>query len=133
MSAAAGGVWPHRSALLFVSVDARGRAAHPTSYPLTDTARWQLLLHLALLGSCPLVLPSSLAQTDSLSTYARLEGLVVWLAPDSLVDAVRTVAGLATGPPARTAAALARLLLSPVLRAHLRRLPPLDDRQLPLL
>lgn len=127
MRAAACAVWPYRSALLLVSVDSHGRAALPVSFPRTEPARWQLLLHLALLGSCPLVMPCSLAQTDSLSTYARLEGLSVWLAPASLVDAVRTVAALATGPPARTAAALARLLLSPGLRTHLRRLPPLDE------
>lgn len=133
MRAAACGVWPHRSALLAVSVDSHGRAAHPLCLPRTDPARWELLLHVALLGACPLVLPDSLARTDCLSTLALAEGLTVWLAPTSLVHAVRTVAGLTTGPPARTAAALARLPLSPLLSAHLRRLPPLDDRQLPLL
>jgi hypothetical protein len=126
-------VWPHRSAYLAVSVDWQGRAAHPLSFSRTAQARWELLLHLSLLGACPLVLPGAMAQTDSLSNLAQLEGLTVWLAPTSLVHAVRTVAGLTTGPPARTAAALARLPLSPILSAHLRRLPPLDDRQLPLL
>jgi hypothetical protein len=119
--------------LLAVSLDSHGRAAHPLSFQRTDQDRSQLLLHLALLGACPLVLPSSLAQTDSLSNLALAEGLTVWLAPTSLVHALRTVTALATGPPARTAAALARLLLSPLLSAHLRRLPPLDDRQLQLL
>jgi len=49
-----------------------------------------------------------------------------------ILEAVHVVAHLATGPPARTAAALARLPLAPALRAHLQRLTPPPTQQMPL-
>lgn len=56
-----------------------------------------------------------------------------WLVPAPILEAVHIVAHLVARPPARTAAALARLPLAPALRVHLRRLTaPPPDHQLPL-
>ena len=78
---------------------------------------------------CELVLPDWLARSDPLSRFAVKRGGAVWLVPPRILEAVHIVAHLVTGPPARTAAALARLPLAPALRMHLRRLA---QHQLPL-
>ena len=81
---------------------------------------------------CELVLPDWLAGATDLAHFALERGGAVWLVPVPILEAVHVVAHLATGPPARTAAALTRLPLAPALRAHLRRLTPPPTQQMPL-
>jgi len=130
------GLWLYRKKLVAVVVDDDGRASPPLAADLTDDARWGLLEHLdAVHGlDCELVLPEELIKVDRIGRLACDRGVETWVAPQRLIDAIRAAAGLATGPPSRTAAMIARLLLVPALRGHLRRLvPPADHRQLPLL
>lgn len=130
------GLWPARRVLVAVVVDDDGRAAPPLRVERSDPARWALLEYLdAVHGTdCGLVVPEGLPAIDPVGRLAQEHGLLVWSAPQRLLDAIRAVAGLATGPPRRTAAMLARLPLVPALRDQLRRLGPANDRrQLPLL
>lgn len=138
MTGFACGVWPARRrgrGLVAVVVDGDGRAQPPLSVGRGDEDAWALLAWLdASVGlDCELVVPDWLAKSLPLARFALERGGVVWLVPAPLLEAVRVVAHLATGPPARTAAALARLPLAPALRAHLQRLTPPSRRQLSLL
>ena len=130
------GVWPARSGrgLITVVVDEDGRARRPATVDRSADAAWALLAWLdETVGlDCDLVLPDWLGTSCEIARLALDRGAVVWLVPVPILEAVRLVASLATGPPARTAAALARLPFAPVLRAHLRRLPPEPKHQLPL-
>jgi hypothetical protein len=130
------GVWPARRArgLIAVVVDEQGTAQTPLPFGRGTEAAWALLSWLdASVGlDCELVLPDWLAKSD-IAHFALERGGAVWLVPAPILQAVHVVAHLATGPPARTAAALARLPLAPALRAHLRRLTPPPTQQLPLL
>jgi hypothetical protein len=125
-----------RRRLVAVVVDDEGRAAPALVAVNTDDALWGLLEHLdAVHGlDCELVLPEDLLKLESLSRFARERGQSLWVAPQRLVDAIRDAAGFGTGPPARIAAMVARLLLVPGFRGHLRRPQQhADRRQLPLL
>jgi hypothetical protein len=82
---------------------------------------------------CELVVPDWLARSEEFPRFAFERGRAIWLVRAAILAAVHVVANLPTGPPARTAAALARLPLAPALRAHLRRLTPPSRQQLPLL
>ena len=115
------GLWPARHGLVAVVADDDGRGGTAIGVALNDDARWGLLVHLeATQGlDCELVLPEDLLR-DSIAHLAVERGLPAYLAPRTLVEAIRTVAGLTTGPPRRTALMLARLPLSPALRAFLR-------------
>ena len=133
---ATGGLWLARRRLIAVVVGESGRASPPTTAELQDDARWGLLEQLdAVHGlDVQLVLPETLAQQDSIGRLAVERGLDVWVAPGRLVEALRTVAALATGPPARTAAMIARLALHAAWRGHLRPMTAASDhRQLRLL
>jgi hypothetical protein len=90
-------------------------------------------LHALIALDCDLVLPDWLARDEGFSRLALVHGTLIWVVPSALIDAVRTVGRLAKAPPARTAAALARLPLAPPLRSYLRRVVPPDLRQLSLL
>lgn len=130
------GVWPARRArgLVAVVVDEDGHAQPPLAFERSPEAAWALLARLdASVGDCELVLPDWLAKSDDIGRFALARGGAVWLVPSPILEAVRVVAHLATGPPARTAAALGRLPLASALRAHLRRLTPPSTQQLPLL
>lgn len=130
------GLWSARRRLLAVVVDDEGRASPAVAAALDDDARWGLLERLdAVHGlDCELVVPDDLARVDSIARLALARGIAVLVAPQRLVEGIRVVAALATGPPARTAAMIARLALVPVWRGHLRRLEgQIDRRQLPLL
>jgi len=118
-----------------VVVDEDGRAQPALVVGRGAEDAWALLAWLdASVGlDCELVVPDWLAKSDELARFALERGGAVWLVPVPILEAVHVVANLATGPPARTAAALARLPLAPALRAHLRRLTPPSRRQLPLL
>lgn len=109
-----------------VVVDEDGNAQAPLAFGRGIDAAWALLAYIdASVGlDCELVLPDWLAKSDDLARFAVERGGAVWLVPVPILEAVHIVAHLATGPPARTAAALARLPLAPALRAHLRRLAP---------
>lgn len=128
------GLWVARSALWAAVVDDRGVLLEQLAITRDDDARWTLLAHLdAHHGlDCALVLTDEHAQLDELADLALERKMDVWLAPWRTVDAVRVVAALATGPPRRTAATLARMMVQPLFRAQLRRLWR-DPRQLSML
>lgn len=131
------GVWPARRGrgLIAVVVNEEGVAQAPLPFGRGPEAAWALLSWLdASVGlDCELVLPDWLARSEDLAHFALERGGAVWLVPATILEAVHVVAHLATGPPARTAAALARLPLAPALRAHLRRLTPPATQQMLLL
>lgn len=131
---AACGLWVARSALWAAVVDDRGVLLEQLAITRDDDARWGLLSHLdAHHGlDCALVLTDEHARIDELANLALERRMDVWLAPWRTVDAVRVVTALATGPPKRTAAALARMTVQPLFRAQLRRLWR-DPRQLSML
>jgi len=130
------GVWPARRGrgLVAVVVDEEGSAQAPLPFARGPEAAWALLSWLdASVGlDCELVLPDWLAKSEDIAHLALERGGAVWLVPVPILEAVHVVARLSTGPPARTAAALARLPLAPALRAHLRRLTPPPTQQMPL-
>lgn len=129
------GLWPARTGLVAVVVDEDGRPELPRFLSRTDEAYSALFhhLHATIALDCELVLPDWLARHEDFTRLALAHGMLLWIVPSSLVDAVRIVGRLARGPPARTAAALARLPLAPPLRVYLRRVCPADRRQLSLL
>lgn len=129
------GVWRARRGLVAVVVDDDGRIIWSGVAGLDDDARWLLLSRLdAEIGlDYELVLPDWLARSDNIAPLALDRGVALWVVPQSLVESVRIIGRLGAGPPARTAAALARLPLAHALRGHLRRFAPADHRQLPLL
>ena len=130
------GVWPTRRAqgLVAVVVDEDGRAQPPLTFARGPDDAWALLAYLdASVGlDCELVLPDWLARSVDIARFAVERGSAVWLVPPPILESVHVVAHLVTGPPARTAATLARLPLAPALRAHLRRLAPPLKHQLTL-
>lgn len=130
------GIWLARRGrgLIAVVVDEGGQAQPPLSFGRSPDDVWALLAHLDVMVGCDcvLVLPDWLAQADDIARLAAERGADVWLVPPAILEAVHVVAHLATGPPARTAAALARLPLAPLFRAQLRRLSPPNRKQLPL-
>lgn len=130
------GIWLARRSmgLVAVVVDEDGEAQSPLSFGRSPDNVWALLAHLDAAVGCDyeLVLPDWLAKTDDIARPALERGVDVWLVTPATLEAVHVVAHLSTGPPARTAAALARLPLAPLLRAQLRRMSPPNRKQLPL-
>jgi hypothetical protein len=135
MSGFACGLWPSRKGLVAVMVDEEGRPGPPLQVSRHDEGYWALLEHLdAHVGlDSDLVLPDWLARVDGPARLALARGVPVWIVPSALIEGVRFIGRLGTGPPARTAAALARLPLAPAFRPHLRRVLPQNKRQLSLL
>lgn len=129
------GLWPGRKGLVAAVVDEEGVPEPPLVVATTDEGYWALLEYLdGHVGlDCELVLPEWLARGDGPARLALARGAAVWIVPVPLIEAVRIIGRLGTGPPARTAAALARLPLAPALRDHLRRVVPPNHRQLTLL
>jgi hypothetical protein len=129
------GLWPGRRGLVAVVVDEEGVPEPPLVVARTDEGHWTLLEHLDRhVGlDCELVLSDWLARGDGPAHLALARGAAVWIVPAPLVEAVRIIGRLGTGPAGRTAAALARLPLAPALRGHLRRVIPPNHRQLTLL
>jgi hypothetical protein len=128
------GVWLTRRGLVAVPV-AASRAGLPLRVAATAEAAHALLAYLESVhrgDSFQLVLPDRLGRSAPVGRVALGCGVSLWLAPDALVDAVRAVSGLATAPPQRTAAALARLPSVAAFRTHLVRVAPGDRRQLTL-
>jgi hypothetical protein len=129
------GVWRTRRNLVAVPVGADGRAGLPLRVAGTDEAAHALLAYLESVhrgAAFELVLADSLGRSAPVARVALEYGVSLWLAPDALVDAVRAVSGLATAPPPRTAAVLARLPGTSVFRPQLLRVTPGDRRQLSL-
>lgn len=117
--------------LVAVAVDTRGRASLPARASRTDDGRYELLMHLETTTDLDieLVVPDWVARLDSIARLAAAaRSIPVWLVPMSLVEALRVVAHSA--PPARVATLLARLPLTPAFRDQLRRVRPVDRRQL---
>lgn len=129
------GVWPGRRGLAAAAVDDDGAVLWSAIVGRDQDARWGLLLSLdAEVGlDYELVVPDWLVRHDGIAHLALAREVAVWLAPANIVDAISIVGRLKTGPPARTAAAIARLPLAVALRTHLRRIGPRDRRQLELL
>ena len=129
------GIWLAGRRLIAVIVDDDGRPAPTLCAPMGDDERWALLeaIDAAHGLDWPLVLPEDLLRADSIGRLALSRGHELWSAPRQLIEAIRSVAGLANG--ARVAAMLARLAIVPGFRAHLRRVASAtsDFRQLPLL
>jgi hypothetical protein len=128
------GLWVSRTRLWASVVDCDGRHITTLSAHRGDDERWDLLAQIdACHGlDCTLVLTDAQLRMDNVADLALERKMTVLVAPWQLADAVRIVAGLKTGPPRRSAAMLARWVLSPQLRAQLRR-PQRDQRQLSLL
>ena len=129
------GFWPPRSRqLVAVVVDDDGQPGPQLRAARTDEACWALLAYLEASDGLDfeLVLSDWLARSTPLARIALERGVPVWLVPDALVDALRVVGRLGLGPPRRTAAALARLPLTTVFRAQMRRVVHGDRRQLAL-
>lgn len=129
------GVWPGRRGLAAAAVDYDGAVLWSAVVGRGQDARWGLLLSLdAEVGlDYELVVPDWLARHDGIAHLALAREVGVWVVPVDIVEAITVVGRLKTGPPARTAAALARLPHAAVLRTYLRRLSPGDRRQLTLL
>lgn len=128
------GVWLARRerGLVAVVVDEDGRAMPPRVFDRDRDAQWDLLAWLdnEVALDCDLVLPDGLAGDCELAHFALERGTAVWLVPPVVLHCLRIVANLGTGPPARAAAALARVPLAPMLRQYLcRLLPPGTPRQ----
>jgi hypothetical protein len=119
-----------RRRLVAAVVGRGGEARRVIRAALTDDARFGLLEYLAA-AEAELVAAEALARTDLLPSHAVRRGLAVWTVSDGLAAALLGAAAIRD--PARAAALLARLPFIPLLRASLRRLPPPDARQLPLL
>lgn len=129
------GLWLTRRQLVAVVVDEDGDPAWTgTAGRDVEGCRGLLATVDAGVGlDYALVVPEALARTGRIARVAAEHGVALWLVPDALVESVRLVGRLGAGPPARTAAALARLPLARAMRAQLRRVPPDDRRQLRLL
>jgi hypothetical protein len=131
------GLWLRRQLLVAVVLDEhqlRGRP--PLLVARSDDGRLELLEHLAQHygRDCALIATEGLLRIEPIGELALRNGLVVWCAPQLLIEAIRSVTGLAAGPPRRSALMLARLPLHPFFRPQLRHhSPPSDRRQLPLL
>lgn len=129
------GLWATRRRLIAAAVDERGVAMWIGSADRDDDGCWGLLatVDAQVKVDFELVLPEAIARADPISRIASDRGLALWVVPDALVESVRMVGRLGAGPPARTAAALARLPLARAMRAQLRRVSHTDSRQLRLL
>ena len=125
------GVWATPRRLVAVFVDDHGKASPPILIERTDDARWGLLVRLeAEYGlDWELAISHDLLTGDALAGLAARRGIVIWVAPRSLVEAIRHAAGIVTGPTRRLAAMIARLPLCAGLRPHLRRVAPETDRR----
>ena len=130
------GIWLSKKRLVAVVVDDDGRTAPGVLGAVDEEERWALLQHVdAVHGlDCAIVLTDDLLKTDDGICRLALErGHDLWAAPRALVEAIRAAAGLATAP--RVAAMIARLVVVPGFRGHLRRVDRsvTDCRQLLLL
>lgn len=128
------GLWLSRATLWSSVADDDGKRIISFPVARTDEARCAFLAHLhATQGlDCTLVMTDAQARLDTVANLALQQGMLVCLAPWRTVHALRTVAGLATGPPKRTALLLARMPLHPLWCALLRR-PERNPRQLSML
>lgn len=126
------GVVGSRRLLVATVAHQEGGGVWPLRVTRTDFGRGHVVDAAQFAGAQSIVLPETLARGDPLVAQALSGGLVVWIAPGPLVDAICRAAPLRG--PARIAAAIARLPMIPFTRSQLRRLvPDHDRRQLKLL
>jgi hypothetical protein len=129
------GIWPTRRRLIAAVVDDWGRDEPGSLYATDDDERWALIERVGAMHGldCELILPDSLLSADRLPRFALARGHPVWVAPWSLIDAIRVAAHLRAS--SRVAAMIARLSTTSVLCGYLRRLQRVhrDPRQLSLL
>src|SRR4051812_33895722 len=99
------GIWLARSTLWAGVADDEGKRVETFPIGRTDEARWVLLAHLDDTQGldCALVLTDAQARLDGIADLALQRQMPVWLAPWRIVDALRGVAGLKSGPPTRCA------------------------------
>lgn len=127
------GIWPNRAGMIAVVLPERGAAVGPLRIARTDDALAGFLAYLETLRVTTVVVPETLARDGPLAARATGEGLSVWIAPASLIEPIRRVAGPGGATPRASAAMLARLPNIAPLRGSLRRVATADPRQLPLL
>jgi len=114
------GLWsgPRRSAA--VLIDPVTQRQLSLSLANTEQAHSALLAWLAE-RSAHLVIPNTLLAEPFLNQTSHTP-VVVWIAPNALLEAIRLATGLTTRAPKQTAALLARWPTAPALRPFLRRL-----------
>jgi hypothetical protein len=115
------GLWRSKQRLVAVVVDDDGHPVPSILWARDDEERWSLLESVDAAHGLdyPLVLPDGLLKADSIGRLALARGHQLWAAPQHLVDAIRSAAGLLSAP--RAAAMVARLAIVPGFRGHLRR------------
>lgn len=116
-----GGLWSTPRGLWLVVLNG-SRPQAPLRILRSDEGRQVGLEQLAEVQGLELVMPEMQRAVDPFAELALGRGVPVWLVPELLLDALRRAAGLHTGPPARTAALLARLPHVAMLRPSLRRM-----------
>ena len=95
----------------------------------TLRGRADLAEHLATVRAA-VVLPEALHRFDPIAAHLHAQGLFVWLAPSSLVDAIAELVGVRSSATLTLAAALARAPSIAILARQLRPLTSPDPRQL---
>lgn len=128
------GLWRERGRTVAVVVDTEGRCLRIAPPPDDASGYWDWLTCLGAEHGLDveLALTESMARSDSFLHLAQHGGIVVWLIPDKLVDAIRHVA-FDHQRRHWVAALLARLPSAGAWRAHLRRQVFSDERQMLLL
>lgn len=114
------GLWPTPRHLLVVILDAHGKPRFPIRVAHSPYAWQALFRHLAGTTDPAVVVSDNFLHQAPLARLARDHQVRLWIAPHSLVHAIRKAAGLSASPPKNSAALLARLPMIPALRQHLK-------------
>ena len=127
------GLWPTPKRFIAVILE-RDHPRPPIALAQTHAARVGLVQWLADQPMTGLVLTDAMA-CDPIVALTLEAQLTVWLAPTTLLEAIRTATGFTNRPAKYTAALLARWPNIPALRPYLRQLTALtpEPNQLRLL